>query len=187
MRKIVVFNLISLDGFFAATDGNLDWHMVDPEFDTWAAKGIEEYDTALFGRTTYELFAGFWPGAITSPDTSAQDWVVAKALDKMTKIVFSKTLKKAGWRNSRIVEEIDPEQIRELKKQPGKSIVVYGSGTVVARLTDLELIDEYRFMISPVVLGDGKRIFAQAPKATLKLLKSKTFNSGNVLLIYGVN
>lgn len=184
MRKIVVFNLISVDGYFAATDGNLDWHVVDPEFDTWAAKSIEEYDTALFGRTTYELFAGFWPGAIADPGTSAQDWVVAKALDKMTKIVFSTTLKKVGWHNSQILNEIDAQVISELKQQPGKSIVVYGSGTVVTQLAALGLVDEYRFMVSPVVLGEGRRMFGQIAKTDLKLLSSKPFSSGNVLLIY---
>lgn len=187
MRKIVVFNLISADGYFAGTDGNLDWQVVDPEFDNWAAKTIEEYDTALFGRITYELFAGYWPGAISDPKTSSQDWVIAKALDKMTKIVFSSSLKGAKWRNSRIAGQIDRQAVQDLKEQPGKSIVVYGSGTLVTQLTELSLIDEYRFMVNPVVLGDGRRMFGQInTELKLKLLSSKSFSSGNVLLTYEI-
>lgn len=182
-----MFNLISADGFFAGTDGNLEWNVVDHEFDNWAAKTIEEYDTALFGRVTYELFAGYWPGAILDPKTSSQDWVIAKALDKMTKIVFSTTLKKAKWRNSRIAGQIDRQEIQALKEQPGKSIVVYGSGTVVTRLTELGLIDEYRFLVNPVVLGDGRRMFGQVvAELSLKLVSARPFSSGNVLLTYEI-
>ena len=179
-----MFNLVSLDGFFAGSDGNIDWFMVDSEFDRWAAESVDEFDTVLLGRTTYELFAGYWPGALTNPETPDEDLVVARALDDMTKVVFSRSLERADWRNTEFWREIEPQEIKKLREQPGKVIVVYGSGTIVSQLTNLGLIDEYRLLVNPVILGSGKPLFEDVEKTAMKLLDTRTFESGNVLLRY---
>jgi dihydrofolate reductase len=184
VRRIVMFNLVSADGFFAGSDGNIDWFIVDSEFDRWAAESVDEFDTVLLGRTTYELFAGYWPGALTNPETSDEDLVVARALNDMTKVVFSRSLERADWHNTEVWGEIEPQEIKKLREQPGKVIVVYGSGTIVSQLTNLGLIDEYRLLVNPVILGRGKPLFEDVEKTALKLLDTRTFQSGNVLLRY---
>ncbi len=184
MRKLVVFNLVSLDGYFAGSDGNIDWHVVDLELDSWAAQTIDQYDTVLLGRITYEMFAGYWPAALADPGTSEDDRVVAKALNDWKKIVVSRTLDKAGWHNTEVLRDIQPERIQQLKSGTGRDIVVYGSGTVVKQLTNLGLVDEYRLMVNPIVLGEGTSMFAGVPKTNLQLRTSKAFTSGNILLTY---
>jgi dihydrofolate reductase len=184
MRRIIMFNLVSADGFFAGADGNIDWHVTDQEFDRWAAETMGEYDTVVLGRVTYELFAGYWPGALTDPATSDEDRVVARALNDMTKIVFSKSLEKADWDNTQVWREVEPQAIARLKEQTGKDMVVYGSGTIVQQLTRFGLMDEYRFMVSPVILGTGRPLFEDVEKKDLRLLGAKTFTAGNVLLRY---
>ncbi len=179
-----MFNVVSLDGYFAGIDGNIDWHMVDDEFNQYAVKTIAGFDTMLFGRVTYELFESYWPKALEDAQTSSEDMAIARAINDMQKIVFSTTLDKVTWNNSKLSSYITAEEIKKLKAEPGKDIVIYGSGTIVRELTSLGLIDEYRFMVNPVVIGTGKRLFKDMPAFTLKLLDTKTFTSGNVLLTY---
>lgn len=184
MRKIVMFNMVTVDGYFASTDGNIDWHVVDKEFDRWAAESMKEFDTVMLGRVTYDLFAGFWPEALDNPKTSPEDRVVAKALSEWTKVVFSKFMDKADWQPAKILHEIDEKEIKRLKSSDGKDIALYGSGTIVRQLTELGLIDEYRFMLNPVILGQGKSLFEGVKPKKLKLIDTKKFESGNVLLAY---
>jgi dihydrofolate reductase len=186
MRKIIVFNLVSVDGHYAGSDGNIDWHVTDLEFDQYATESAQWYDTILLGRLTYELFADYWPKALVDPATSKEDRVVAKFLDGAEKIVFSKSLAKPEWKNTQVWPEIDPEAIERLKQHDGKDIVIYGSGTIVRQLTKLRLIDQYKLMVNPVILGDGKSMYASVPQTRLRLLDVWSFNaSGNVLLTYG--
>lgn len=182
MRKIVVFNMISVDGFFAGIDGNLDWHNVDDEFNQFAAKQTKEFGALMFGRTTYSLFENFWPKVINSPKFSKEDHEIAETIDNINKIVFSKTLKNVTWKNSKLYEDIEPSEIKKLKKETDKDIAIFGSGTIVQALTNLNLIDEYRLMVNPVVLGIGKPLFKE--KLNLKLVNARIFKSGNVLLFY---
>jgi dihydrofolate reductase len=183
MRQIVMFNLVSLDGYFARRDGSLDWFVWDPELDRFSAETIQEFDAVLLGRTTYELFAGFWPQAAEDPATKPDDRIVADRLNAMTKVVFSKSLGPLAWKNSRLMRDFRPDEITELKRQPGRDIVVYGSGTIVNQLTAAGLIDEFRFIVNPVVLGDGKQLLAGTP-LSLALLDVKRFKAGNVFLRY---
>jgi dihydrofolate reductase len=186
MRKIIVFNLVSVDAYYAGADGNIDWHVTDLEFDRYATESAQWYDTILLGRVTYQLFADYWPKALMDPATSKEDRVVAQFLDDARKIVFSKTLTKAEWNKSEVWPEIDREAIEQLKQQDGKDIVVYGSGTIVHQLAKLRLVDQYKLMVSPVILGDGKSMYAGVPHTKLKLLDVRSFDaSGNVLLTYG--
>jgi len=113
MRKIIVFNMLSVDGFFAGVDGNLDWHNVDDEFNKFAIKQMREFHTILFGRTTYQMFESFWPVALKDPNTSEDNRKVAQIINDIEKIVFSSTLEKVTWNNSKILKNIDSEEIKK--------------------------------------------------------------------------
>jgi len=185
MRKVVMVNLVSVDGFFAGSDGNLDWHVVDDEFNRAAVEMIMRFDTILFGRVTYQLFEGYWPKAATDPSTSKEDRMIANKINEMTKAVFSRTLPHVDWENARLIKGDIAEEVRKLKQQPGKDIVIYGSGTIVQQLTNLGLIDEYQVMVNPVILGEGKPLFQNMQDMlNLKLASTRLFESGNVLLNY---
>lgn len=181
MRKIIVSNYITLDGFFAGPNGEFDWFVWDDETAEYAKGLLTSIDTILFGRVTYELMAGYWPTA--SPP--AEDPIIIDAMNNLPKIVFSKTLDKVAWKNSRLVKGDIAEEISKLKQQPGKDMVIYGSGSIVTTLARLGLIDEYRIFVNPVVLGSGKPQFKGIKdRLNLKLLTTKTFNCGVVLLHY---
>lgn len=191
MRKIIVFNLITLDGYFAGVDGNIDWHQVDDEFNTFAVEQTSSFGGIIFGKTTYQLFEKFWPGVAktgTWPDgskASEDDQKIAHTIDDMWKFVFSKSLQEVTWKNTNLLHEINPQEIKSWKEMDGKDLVIFGSGTIVKQFTQLGLIDEYRLMVNPVVLGKGKSMFENLEKKlNLKLTNSRTFKNGNVLLTY---
>ena len=185
MRKIVVFNLISVDGYFAGVDGNIDWHRVDDEFNTFAVQQTKSFGTIIFGRVTYKIFEDFWPKAINDPKMSPDDRKIAKNIDDVEKIVFSKTIKKVTWKNSKLFKTVDQKEIKKWKSQRGRDMVIFGSGTIVQEFTNLGLIDEYRLLVNPIILGKGKPMFANIKnRLDLKLIDTKTFKNGNVLLYY---
>lgn len=181
MRKIIAREMISLDGFFAGMHGETDWHRVDAEFNLDSERFLETVDTLMFGRVTYDLMASYWP----MPEQVADDPVIAEKMNSLPKIVFSETIGKADWNNSKISMEINAEEIQQMKESPGKDIAIFGSGMIVSALTDLGLIDEYRFIVNPVILGEGKLLFASATTIPeFSLIKTKEFSSGNVSLNY---
>lgn len=185
MRKIIVSEMVSLDGFFAGSDGNINWHMVNDEFNKYAIDFLKTVDTILFGRVTYQMFENYWPAAITNPETSKDDLVIAHLIDDANKIVFSRTMDKTGWKNTKLMKEVDAEEIRKMKEQPGKDMVVYGSGMVVSELARLGLVDEYRLFVAPIVLGSGKLLLKDLKKEMkLKFIESKPLSNGVVLLCY---
>jgi dihydrofolate reductase len=181
MRKVFLFNMISLDGFFEGTNREIDWHNVDGEFNAFAEQQLKEADMLLFGRVTYELMASYWP----TESAIANDPIIAYKMNTIPKIVFSKTLAKVKWNNTRLIKENSTEEISKLKQQPGKDIAIFGSSNLAISLLQHGFIDEYRIMINPVILGQGKTLFDGInDRLNLKLLKTKTFRSGNVLLYY---
>jgi dihydrofolate reductase len=195
MRRIVMFNWLTTDGYFAGPDGTLDWVVPEEEQAKAAARDIASFDTVLFGRRTYELFKEFWRHASddssTAPDPhrpgqrSGEHRTIALALNEMTKLVFSRTLKDVTWRNSRLLRELDPREIETMKQQPGKDMIVYGSGSIVSQLTQHGLIDEYQFAVCPILLGSGRPLFSDVSKSTrLDLLEAKAYPSGDVMLRY---
>lgn len=184
MRKIAMFNMVSVDGFFSDEKGGLDWQVIDDEFNKEAVDVIQQFDTVLLGRVTYDLFEDFWPHAADDPKTSPEDRAIANKLNEMTKVVFSRTPKKITWQHSELHKSIDPADIKMLKTLPGKDIVIYGSGTIVQQLTDMGLIDEYRFMVMPIILGKGKPLFKDVKQLKLKLANVQKFKSGNMLVTY---
>ncbi|MCI0712102.1 MAG: dihydrofolate reductase family protein [Chloroflexi bacterium] len=176
MRKLVVFNLVTLDGYFAGPDGEIDWHDPDVGFDSFNA-----VDMIVFGRVTYELMSSYWP----TPDAIADYPEVAERMNNLPKLVFSRTLESVEWNNSRLAMGDIGEEISDLKQQSGKDMVIFGSGSLVASLTRLGLIDKYQLIVHPVVLGRGKPHFPPLEDAlNLRLLETRAFGSGNVLLRY---
>jgi dihydrofolate reductase len=194
-RRIIAFNSVTADGYFAAPDGSLNWAVPDAEVDRAGAAGTPSTDAFMFGRKTYEMFAKFWPyvGKGSEPPSdphapgrqSPELLNFAKVLNERPKMVFSRTLESADWEHSTLVREIEPAKIDAMKREPGKSIIIFGSGEVVSTLTHHGLIDEYHFIVCPVLLGDGNTLLNDVGKATrLKLVESKPFPSGNVILRY---
>jgi dihydrofolate reductase len=169
--------MVSLDGFFAGPDGEIDWFVWNDDLKEHSIGLLGTVDTLLFGRTTYQHMAGYWPKA------TDEDPVITETMNSLAKIVFSKSLKTADWNNSRLVREIVPEEIAKMKQQAGKDIAIFGSGTIVSAFTRLGLIDEYRLIVNPVLLGRGKPLFGQ-DRMNLTLMKTMTLGSGNVVLCY---
>jgi dihydrofolate reductase len=181
MRQLFAFNMVSLDGYFAGPKGELDWHTVDAEFNAFAAEQTGSADMLLFGRVTYEMMAGFWP----RPEAIAADPAVAGLMNRLPKLVFSRTLAKAEWNNTRLVKDHVGEEILKLKQQPGRDLALFGSANLLATLMRLNLVDEHRLMVNPVVLGSGQPLFRRSSdRLKLKLVNYRTFKNGNVLLCY---
>jgi len=182
--------MLTVDGYFAGEDGNIDWHNVDDEFNDFAIEHTAEFGTLIFGHTTYKLFEDFWPAAIKDPKFSPEDHKIGQIIDDMEKIVFSKTLDNVTWNNSKLFHEINPEEIKKWKSPSTSSgsnekpMAIFGSGTIVQEFTRLGLVDEYRLMINPVILGKGKPLFKDVDQIKLKLLNTKIFKNGNVLFYY---
>lgn len=193
-RGIVAFNRVTADGYFAGPDGSLDWVVPEPEVDARGAESAPSFDTILFGRRTYEMFERFWPrpidgaGSARHPHDHARSTTsdaMAGWVDAATKVVFSRTRERLTWRNSRLVREFDAVAIEAMKRERGRDIIIFGSGSIVAELTRHGLIDEYQFLVSPSLLGSGRPLIggATAPTA-LQLLEATPYRSGNVLLRY---
>jgi dihydrofolate reductase len=181
MRKIFLFMMVTLDNYFEGPNAEIDWHNVDAEFNEFAIAQLKSVDALLFGRLTYQMMASYWP----TPAALEDDPIVAARMNHIQKIVFSKTLDSADWENTLLVKENAIEALQQLKQQPGKDMAIFGSAELTASLSNHGLIDEYRIMVNPVVLGSGKPLFAGLNgRLNLKLLKAKTFKSGNVLLYY---
>lgn len=181
MRKIILFNLISLDGFFEGPNREIDWHNVDNEFNQFAIEQLGKADVLLFGRVTYELMANYWPTSLAIEN----DPIVAGLMNNIQKIVFSRTLKSADWQNTRLVKTDARSEISKLKSLPGKDMFIFGSSDLSVSIYKDHLIDELRLMVNPILLGSGKTMFhGLKNRVNLKLINSKTFQSGNVLLYY---
>ena len=181
MRKLFAFNLISLDGFFEGPDHDINWHNVDEEFNEFAIEQTNAVGALLFGRVTYQLMESYWPTA----NALKHDPVIAGIMNRVPKLVFSRSLEKVEWNNTRIVKENIEQEILNLKKQPGKDIAVFGSANLLATLVRMDLVDEHRVMVNPVLLGKGSPLFkSMEASVNLRLLKSRTFKSGNILLYY---
>ena len=196
MRRIVAFNNVSADGYFAALDGKLNWVVPDAEMDKFVAEAIGRggTDTILFGRKTYQMFASFWPHVLddagTAPDphtpgrTSPELRAMAVMLNETPKIVFSKTLKAVTWENSRLVRDLEPGEIEKMKKERGDDMMIFGSGSIASLLTRHGLIDEYLFAVSPILLGGGRTLLNGAANLNLDLQEERRFPSGKVMLRY---
>ena len=188
MKKIISFMHISLDGFVAGPNGEMDWIKVDEEIFDYVGKRIGESDTALYGRVTYEMMESYWPTAGDEPGASKHDIEHSKWYKKAHKIVLSNTLKGAVLANTEIISDNLPDRINKIKQQPGKEIPVFGSPTATHSLIQLNLIDGYWLFVNPVILGRGIPLFVDIKdKTKLKLLTTRQFSSGVTELNYIVD
>jgi dihydrofolate reductase len=183
MRKVFLFMMVTADGYFEGPEHDISWHNVDEEFSEFAVHQLDEADTLVFGRRTYELMAGFWP----TKQAMQADTETAKRMINYHKAVFSHTLQSADWQNTELFHDDPGNVIQRLKEQPGKSIAVLGSSNLCVSLLNAEILDEIRLMINPIVLGSGTPLFAGLKKRQhLNHESTRTFTSGNVLLTYDV-
>jgi dihydrofolate reductase len=181
MRKLIVFDMISLDGYFVDAKGDMSWaHTQDPELQRFVENNAKGGGVLLFGRITYDLMVKYWP----TPMAMQNDPVVAKQMNELQKVVFSRTMTTATWNNTKLAKDAVTE-VRKMKKESGKDMVLMGSGTIVSRLAQEALIDEYQFLVIPIVLGGGRTLFEGVKeKLNLKLSNSRVFNNGCVFLKY---
>lgn len=195
MRLIVTFSWMTADGYFAGPDGNLDWVVPDDEQAKAAVADIPRFDTVLFGRVTYELFERFWRHAVAESPTAAdphrpgqrsrEHRAIAIWLNETAKLVFSRTVNAVTWKNSRLVHELDPHEIEAMKERPGKDMMIFGSGSIVSQLTQRGLIDEYQFVVCPVLLGTGRPLLSGVSRSLrLDLLEAKKYPSGDMMVRY---
>jgi dihydrofolate reductase len=179
MRKVILLVMMTLDGYFDGPGEGLekiDWHHADEEWEDYSIETLSSADTLLFGRKTYEGFAAFWP---------TQEGEVARLLNGIEKVVFSTTLTEVTWQHTRLVREQVAEVVAELKAQPGKPIIVFGSADFASTLMQHNLIDEYRIAVNPVVLGEGTPLFkGYTGRRELRLLGTRIFTSGIAELRY---
>lgn len=181
MRNLFAFNMVSLDGFFEGPERDISWHRVDDEFNQFAIEQTSAVDTILFGRVTYEMMASYWPTRAAIDD----DPVIAGLMNGLPKIVFSRTLDKPEWNTTRLVKDHLAREISALKQQPGKDLALFGSANLLSSLMQLDLIDEHRIIVNPVLLGSGRPLFQGViDKIDLKLHRTRAFQNGNILLVY---
>lgn len=185
MRKLVLFMHVSLDGYASDSNGGLDWIPYDEELEKYAEKVVAEVGAPVYGRTTYRMMESYWPAELDNPNASKHNMEHAKWLQDVKKIVISSTMDKVEWNNTMLIKDNIAEEIKVLKEQPGKNLVIFGSPGAAKTLLKLGLIDEFLLTICPVVLGGGKSVFdGDGEKIRLKLLSSRTLQSGIIAARY---
>ena len=182
MAKLTSFMQLSIDGCYADASGDMSWaHRDDAEAQAFMTDNAVNGGMLVFGRVTYELMAQYWPTPVAARNAPA----AAASINAMPKVVFSSTLERASWENSRIVKGNLVREVKKLKAESKSDIAILGSGSVVAALAREGLIDLYQLMIVPIVLGDGQRFLEGVEsRPRLRLDKTRTFRNGNVLVTY---
>jgi dihydrofolate reductase len=182
MRKLIVFNMVSLDGFFVDGKGDMSWaHKNDAEWNTFVSGNASGSGLLVFGRITYQLMASYWP----TPMALQNSPIVAKGMNEMPKIVFSRTLDNTSWSNTKLIKGDLAAEVRKLKQESGPDMVILGSGTIVSQLAQQSLIDEYQLAVSPIVLGKGRTLFEGVKeKLNLRLARTRTVGNGTVFACY---
>ncbi|MCU0480817.1 MAG: dihydrofolate reductase family protein [Anaerolineae bacterium] len=188
MRNIILLMHISLDGFVAPLDGSLDWAVMDDGLTNDVDALVATADTAIYGRYTYEGMRDYWTTVPSNPDATPHERNYAEWVENAHKVVFSTTLESADWNNSRLIKTNIVEEMTKLKAQTGKDMMIFGSPRLTHSFMALDLIDEYRLMINPILLGAGTPLYkAGYPKTHLKRTFTKTYDCGVVGVHYVVN
>jgi dihydrofolate reductase len=182
MRKVNVFNNVSLDGFFTDAKGDMSWaHKQDEEWNAFASANASGNGELLFGRVTYDLMAAFWPTLQAAKMLPK----VAAGMNAMRKTVFSRTLDTVSWQNTVLMKGDLVTEVMRMKRQPGPDIVILGSGSIVSQLTQARLIDGYQLVLNPIVVGRGRSLFETVVDTfNLTLTRTQSFRNGNVVLWY---
>ncbi len=182
MRKLTVFNNVSIDGYFTDAQGEMNWaRKPDPEFNEFTQSNAQGGGVLVFGRVTYELMIKFWP----TPMAMQTMPVVAQSMNNSQKIVFSNTLKNPTWNNTRAIGGDIVAAMRDLKSQPGPDMVIMGSGKIVAQMTQADLVDQFQLVVCPIVLGAGRTLFEGVTRRpALNRVQERAFGNGNVFLRY---
>jgi len=179
VRKLIMWNMVTLDGYFEGPKPwEIDWHEFawGEELEQLSIDQTGSADLLLFGRRTYQGMSDYWPTATEQ---------VAVIMNSIAKVVFSRTLDKADWNNTRLVKSNAEEEVARLKQQPGKDMLIFGSADLSAALMRHGLVDEYRLGLTPVVLGGGNLLFKPAPdRLRMKLLEARPLKTGCVILRY---
>jgi dihydrofolate reductase len=176
MRGLIMWNMVTLDGMFEGPNRDISWFVFNDELEKYILETQAEADTLLFGRVTYQLMADYWPKAEGS---------IAEFMNRVAKVVFSRTLAGVDWANTTLIKDNAPDEIAKIKRQPGKDIFAFGSADFSQTLMRHGLVDEYRFGINPVILGRGTPFFKGGEQhAELKLIEARPLNSGLVILHY---
>jgi dihydrofolate reductase len=184
MQKLTVFNHVSLDGYFVDAGGGMSWAhagMLDPEWNAFVAENATGDGTLVFGRVTYDLMVSYWP----TPRAKQNDAHIADRMNSLPKVVFSRTMDKASWNNTKLLKGDLTAEVRKLKKESGGGMVILGSGSIVSQLAQAGSIDSYQFVVNPIILGKGRTMFdGVKEKLNLKLMKTRAFGNGNVFACY---
>jgi dihydrofolate reductase len=188
MRKLVLFMHLSLDGYAADLNGEMDFLSYDEELEQYADELVKTVGSPVYGRTTYQLMESYWPTVLTKPNASKHSREHAQWVENVPKIVFSKTLNEVTWNNTRLIKNNIAEEVKKLKQQPGKDLAIFGSPGLATTFMNMGLIDEYKLTVHPVILGNGMSVFKNnTTKNSLKLLDAKTLRSGVVTLHYATS
>ena len=184
MPRLIVFNNVSLDGYFTDAKNDMSWahrgHQ-DPEWAEFVAGNAKGDGRLVFGRVTYQMMASYWP----TPMAVQSMATVAEKMNSCGKIVFSRTLKTAEWNNTTLIKGDLAKEMRRLKSEPGTDMVILGSGNLVAQLAAAGLVDEFQVVVVPVAIGGGRTMFeGMKSRMNLTLLRSRTFKNGNVFMCY---
>jgi dihydrofolate reductase len=182
MRKVQVFDSVSLDGFFTDAKNDMSWaHKQDAEWNAFVGGNASGNGALLFGRVTYEMMQAFWP----TPQAAQQMPEVAAGMNRLPKFVVSRTLETVDWQNTTLLKGDAVASVKALKAQSGPDLVILGSGSLVSQLTEARLIDGYQLVLNPVVLGKGRTLFSTVgERRNFTLTKTKSFTNGNVVLWY---
>jgi dihydrofolate reductase len=183
LRHLILDTIISLDGYYTSSRNEIDWFGFDADEWKWSSDINRRADTFLYGRITYEEFRQFWP--TSAPKSMGVDPTLIHQLNTMQKLVFSRTLADAAWKPATLVRGNPSEAVARLKRQPGKDLIVVGSGTLVGSLLRAGLFDEYYVRVRPIVLGSGRPLFVDPDgRHPLRLVSAKAFKTGVVGLHY---
>jgi dihydrofolate reductase len=182
MRKLIAFMHVSLDGFCTGPEGKLDWVTLNDEIFADAHAMIEPMGAAVYGRTTYGMMRGYWPTLLDKDDADPRQRKHARWVEQIPKLTFSRSLKGSDWNNVQLFH--DAGDMRELKKQDGAPMLIFGSPSLTHAFMALDLIDEYWLFQNPILLGEGTPFFHGQSKTKLRLMESKTFMGGVVRLHY---